>query len=78
MQPIMFLVMYFLINQGNPFITADHLSLKMTMDIKTIDKVMTSLLKKGLIGSSPIIRTSELHLSHFLLWVVVTEVYRGL
>lgn len=37
-----------LIAQGNPFITGDLLSLKMSLDIKEIDKVLASLLKKKL------------------------------
>lgn len=42
-------VIDFLISQGNPFITADLLSLKMTSDVKTIDLILANLLKKGLI-----------------------------
>ena len=38
-----------LIGQGNPFITADILSLKMTLDVKTIDSVLAELLTRGLI-----------------------------
>ena len=38
-----------LIGQGNPFVTADLLSLKMSMDVKQIDKVLAGLLKKKLI-----------------------------
>lgn len=38
-----------LIDQGNPFITADILSLKMSLDVKEIDKVLAGLLKKKLI-----------------------------
>ena len=37
-----------LISQGNPFITADLLSLKMTLDIKEIDKILAKLLTKGM------------------------------
>ena len=37
-----------LIAQGNPFVTADLLSLKMSLDVKEIDKVLASLLKKQL------------------------------
>lgn len=37
-----------LISQGNPFITADLLSLKMTLDIKEIDKVLAKLITKGM------------------------------
>ena len=42
-------VVDFLINQGNPFITADLLSLKMTSHVKIIDNILASLLKKGFI-----------------------------
>ena len=38
-----------LIGQGNPFITADILSLKMTLDVKTIDSILAGLLTRGLI-----------------------------
>lgn len=38
-----------LIGQGNPFITADILSLKMSLDNKLIDKILASLLKKKMI-----------------------------
>ena len=38
-----------LIGQGNPFITADILSLKMTLDVKTIDSLLAGLLTRGLI-----------------------------
>ena len=37
-----------LIGQGNPFITADLLSLKMTLDVKEIDKVLAKLITKGM------------------------------
>ena len=37
-----------LINQGNPFVTADLLSLKMALDVKEIDKILASLMKKKL------------------------------
>ena len=37
-----------LISQGNPFITADLLSLKMTLDVKEIDKILAKLITKGL------------------------------
>ena len=36
-----------LINQGNPFITADLLSLKMSLDVKEIDKILAGLITKG-------------------------------
>ena len=38
-----------LINEGNPFVTADLLSLKMTMSIEEIDKVLANLLTRGFI-----------------------------
>ena len=38
-----------LVAQGNPFITADLLSLKMSLDIKDIDNLIADLLTKGLI-----------------------------
>lgn len=37
----------FLISQGNPFITADLLSLKMSLNVKEIDVILADLLKKG-------------------------------
>ena len=37
-----------LIGQGNPFITADLLSLKMTLDVKEIDKILAKLITKGM------------------------------
>ncbi len=37
-----------LIGQGNPFITADLLSLKMTLDVKEIDKILSKLMTKGM------------------------------
>jgi len=36
-----------LIGQGNPFITADLLSLKMNLDIKEIDNILANLITKG-------------------------------
>lgn len=39
-----------LISQGNPLVTQDLLSLKMTLDIKTIDSVLAELLTKGYIS----------------------------
>lgn len=36
-----------LVNQGNPLITADLLSLKMSLDIKEIDKLIADLLTRG-------------------------------
>ena len=38
-----------LISQGDPFVTADLLSLKMTMDVKKIDEILGSLLVRGFI-----------------------------
>ncbi|MBR0294783.1 MAG: DnaD domain protein [Bacilli bacterium] len=43
------LVIDLLIGQGNPFITADLLALKMSLKSEAIDKVLATLLKKGLI-----------------------------
>ena len=37
-----------LLSQGTPFITADLLSLQMSLDIKEIDKLMADLLTRGL------------------------------
>ena len=39
-----------LISQGNPFVTQDLLSLKMSLDIANIDKVLAALLTKGYIA----------------------------
>ena len=39
-----------LISQGNPFVTQDLLSLKMSMDVKSIDGVLANLLTKGYIA----------------------------
>lgn len=36
-----------LIGQGNPFVTADLLSLKMSLDVKEIDKVLANLITRG-------------------------------
>ena len=36
-----------LISQGNPFVTADLLSLKMSLDIKEIDSILAKLITKG-------------------------------
>ena len=38
-----------LIGQGNPFVTADLLSLKMSLDVKEIDKILASLLRKKML-----------------------------
>ena len=43
------LVIDFLIGQGNPFITADILALKMNYKTKDLDTILATLLKKGLI-----------------------------
>ena len=37
-----------LIGQGNPFVTSDLLSLKMTLDVREIDKILANLITKGL------------------------------
>ena len=37
-----------LISQGNPFVTADLLSLKMSLDVRKIDEILAKLLIKGL------------------------------
>lgn len=39
-----------LISQGNPLVTQDLLSLKMSMDVKSIDNVLAMLLTKGYIA----------------------------
>ena len=39
-----------LISQGNPFVTQDLLSLKMSLDVKSIDKILAALLTKGYIA----------------------------
>lgn len=36
-----------LISQGNPFVTADLLSLKMTLDVRDIDTILAKLITKG-------------------------------
>lgn len=36
-----------LIGQGNPFVTSDLLSLKMSLDVKEIDKILANLITKG-------------------------------
>lgn len=43
------LVIDYLIDQGNPFVTADYLSLKMTLDVREIDSILADLLKKEMI-----------------------------
>ena len=47
-QLVIILMIDHLLSQGNPFITADLLSLKMSLDIKEIDKLMADLLTRGL------------------------------
>lgn len=37
-----------LISQGNPFVTSDLLSLKMTLDVKEIDRILAKLITKGM------------------------------
>lgn len=47
-QVVLVLMVDRLVNQGNPLITADLLSLKMSLDIKEIDKLIADLLTRGL------------------------------
>ena len=47
-QLVIIMMIDHLLTQGNPFITADLLSLKMSLDIKEIDKLMADLLTRGL------------------------------
>lgn len=44
----LFMIDHF-ISLGNPFVTADLLSLKMSLDVKEIDKTLVSLLTRGFI-----------------------------
>lgn len=46
-QLVIVLMIDHLLSQGNPFITADLLSLKMSLDIKEIDKLIADLLTRG-------------------------------
>ncbi len=46
---VVILMIDHLLSQGNPFITADLLSLKMSLDIKQIDECLASLLEKNVI-----------------------------
>lgn len=46
---VVILMVDHLLSQGNPFITADLLSLKMSLDIKQIDECLASLLEKNVI-----------------------------
>jgi DNA replication protein len=39
----------FLVNEGNKFVTADLLSLKMTLKVKEIDEILANLLTRGFI-----------------------------
>lgn len=48
-QVVVILMIDHLLSQNNPFITADLLSLKMSMEIKNIDNCLASLLEQGLI-----------------------------
>ncbi|NLB48463.1 MAG: DnaD domain protein [Erysipelotrichia bacterium] len=48
-QLVIILMIDHLLSQGNPFITADLLSLKMSLDIKVIDSLIADLLTKGLL-----------------------------
>ena len=43
-----------LVSQGNPFITADLLSLKMSLDIKEIDELIADLLTRGFLEYSSV------------------------
>ena len=46
-QLVIILMIDHLVSQGNPFITADLLSLKMSLDIKEIDSLLADLLTRG-------------------------------
>ena len=46
-QVVIILMIDHLLSQGNPFITADLLSLKMSLDIKEIDRLVADLLTRG-------------------------------
>ena len=48
-QVVLVLMVDRLVSQGNPLITADLLSLKMSLDIKEIDKLLADLLTRGFI-----------------------------
>lgn len=48
-QLVIVLMVDHLLSQGNPFITADLLSLKMSLDVKDIDTLIADLLTKGLL-----------------------------
>ena len=47
-QLVIILMIDHLSTQGNPFITADLLSLKMSLDVKEIDRLIADLLTRGL------------------------------
>ena len=47
-QVVLILMVDRLVSQGNPFITADLLSLKMSLDVKEIDRLIADLLTRGL------------------------------
>ena len=47
-QLVIILMIDHLLSQGNPFITADLLSLKMSLDVKEIDRLIADLLTRGL------------------------------
>ena len=48
-QVVLILMVDRLVSQGNPLVTADLLSLKMSLDIKEIDKLIADLLTRGFI-----------------------------
>ena len=48
-QLVIILMIDHLVSQGNPFVTADLLSLKMTLDIKEIDALLADLLARGFV-----------------------------
>ena len=47
-QLVIIMMIDHLLSQGNPFITADLLSLKMSLDVKEIDRLVADLLTRGL------------------------------
>ena len=53
-QLVIILMIDHLLSQGNPFITADLLSLKMSLDIKEIDKLIADLLTRGFMEYSTV------------------------
>ena len=48
-QLVIILMIDHLVSQGNPFVTADLLSLKMSLDIKEIDALLADLLARGFV-----------------------------